>query len=103
MSEFSIQQPGGPLVVPEVGGRAGRAQNPTSGPSFGEYLKSAVDNVNELQNQSDLQIRQFLAGEGPDIHTVILTANKAEMSFQLMMQIRNKLVQAYQELMRLQV
>lgn len=103
MSDLPINQITGTLAVPEIPGLARSVREAGKTQSFGEFLKSAIDNVNELQNQSDVQIRKFLAGEGPDIHTVILAVNKADLSFQLMMQIRNKLVQAYQELMRIQV
>jgi flagellar hook-basal body complex protein FliE len=92
----------GTLGIPEIPKQIGNAPKAGSVPSFGEFLKSAVQNVDDLQNQSDQAIKQFMAGDGPDIHTVILAANKADISFQMMMQIRNKLVQAYQEIMRIQ-
>jgi flagellar hook-basal body complex protein FliE len=93
----------GTLGVPEIRTNPGSVEKAQPGQSFGEFLKSAVQNVDDLQHQSDQVIKQFLAGEGPDVHTVILAANKADLSFQMMMQIRNKLVQAYQEIMRIQV
>jgi flagellar hook-basal body complex protein FliE len=71
-------------------------------PTFGKFLQDAVDQVNELQNQSDAQIRNFMAGKGTDIHTVMMAVNKADISFQMMLQVRNKLVTAYQEIMRMQ-
>ena len=101
MADLTIGPLPGTLSTPEIP-QALRQPRQTDKSSFTEFLKSAVDNVNELQNQSDTQIRKFLAGEGPDIHTVILAVNKAELSFQLMMQVRNKLLQAYQEVMRIQ-
>jgi flagellar hook-basal body complex protein FliE len=103
MSGITLNGLSGTLGIPEIPGQIGNAQKGGSGPSFGDFLKSAVQNVNDLQNQSDQVIKQFLAGDGPDVHTMVLAANKADMSFQMMMQIRNKLVQAYQEIMRIQV
>jgi flagellar hook-basal body complex protein FliE len=93
----------GTLTVPELPTIQGNTPTTATGKSFSEYLKSAIENVNDLQDESDRVVKQFLAGEGPDIHTVVLAANKADLSFQMMMQIRNKLVQAYQEIMRIQV
>ncbi len=70
--------------------------------SFGDFLKEAVNQVNEVQSQSDAQIRNFMAGKSTDIHSIMLAVNKADVSFQMMLQVRNRLVQAYQEIMRMQ-
>ena len=103
MSGIALNGLSGVLGIPEIPSSPGNVQKAGPGASFGDFLKSAVQNVDDLQHQSDQAIKQFLAGEGPDIHSVVLAANKADISFQMMMQIRNKLVQAYQEIMRIQV
>ena len=72
------------------------------GPSFGEVLKDAIKDVNQLQKQSDEEIQKLMTGEVNDVHTALLAVQKADLSFQMMMQIRNKIVQAYQEIMRMQ-
>ncbi len=70
---------------------------------FGEMLKDAISTVNEVQKQSDQQIQKLMTGESKDLHTTVIAMQKADLSFQMMMQVRNKIVQAYQEIMRMQV
>lgn len=71
--------------------------------SFGNMLKDAISTVNELQKQSDQEIQKLMTGESQDLHTTVIAMQKADLSFQMMMQVRNKIVQAYQEIMRTQV
>jgi flagellar hook-basal body complex protein FliE len=81
-------------------------QNPgteKSGAVFGDILKDAISTVNELQKQSDKEIQNLMTGEAQDLHTTVIAMQKADLSFQMMMQVRNKIVQAYQEIMRMQV
>jgi flagellar hook-basal body complex protein FliE len=88
------------LQVPEV--RAPQSQE-KGGAAFGEILKDAIDTVNELQKQSDHEIQKIMTGESQDLLTTVIAMQKADLSFQMMMQVRNKIVQAYQEVMRMQV
>lgn len=69
---------------------------------FGSLLKSAVQQVDGLQQDSNNAIQQFLQGHG-ELHNVALTAERAELSFDLGMQVRNKIVSAYQEVMKMQL
>ena len=89
------------LQVPEI--RAPRSQGSEKGSGFGEILKDAISTVNELQKQSDQEIQKLMAGESQDLHTTVIAMQKADLSFQMMMQVRNKIVQAYQEIMRMQI
>jgi flagellar hook-basal body complex protein FliE len=73
------------------------------GVGFGEILKDAISTVNELQKQSDQEVQKLMAGESQDLHTTVIAMQKADLSFQMMMQVRNKIVQAYQEIMRMQL
>ncbi|MBI5280094.1 MAG: flagellar hook-basal body complex protein FliE [Candidatus Solibacter usitatus] len=66
---------------------------------FGEALKT----VDSLHAQSSGSIERFLSGEGEDLHRVALEQQRAAVAFDLFLQVRNKMVQAYQELMRMQV
>ena len=70
---------------------------------FGEFLKDSIKKVNSLQLDADDAIKKFASGETKNIHETMLAMQKADISFRLMMQIRNKLVEAYQEVMRIQV
>jgi flagellar hook-basal body complex protein FliE len=74
-----------------------------SSTGFGEILKDAISTVNDLQQQSDQQIQKYMAGETQDLHTTVIAMQEADLSFQMMMQVRNKIVQAYQEIMRMQM
>jgi flagellar hook-basal body complex protein FliE len=77
--------------------------NENNGTAFGEILKDAISTVNELQKQSDQDVQKLMTGESQDLHSTVIAMQKADLSFQMMMQVRNKIVQAYQEIMRLQV
>jgi len=82
------------------------ASKPASEPQkgdFGTHLKNAIGEVNDLQQKADQAIQQ-LVGEGKgDIQDTMIALEKADVSFRLMMQIRNKVLEAYQEIMRMQV
>jgi flagellar hook-basal body complex protein FliE len=73
------------------------------GKDFQTHLKQALGDVNELTQQADQAIRQLI-GEGKgDLQETIVAMEKADVSFRLMMQIRNKILEAYQEIVRMQV
>jgi flagellar hook-basal body complex protein FliE len=69
---------------------------------FTETLHSAMDQVEQLQNSADSKIAALLEGNGVDVHSAMIAVEKADLSFQLMMQVRNKIVSAYQEISRMQ-
>ena len=71
--------------------------------SFGQYLVNALKEVNTLQKKSDAMNAALAAGEVDDISQVVIAGQKAEIALQLTMQVRNKALSAYQELMRMQV
>lgn len=71
--------------------------------SFSELLSKAIGQVNTLQKQGD-EARMLLAtGNVEDLHTVMIATEKASLAMQLTVQIRNKAVEAYQEIMRMQI
>ena len=71
--------------------------------NFSTHLKNALGEVNDLQQKADHAIHQ-LVGEGKgDLQDTMIALEKADVSFRLMMQIRNKVLEAYQEIMRMQV
>jgi flagellar hook-basal body complex protein FliE len=72
-------------------------------PSFAETLRDAFEKVNQMQNDSAELARQFAAGETDDLIRVVTTAEEASIALQLAVQVRNKVVEAYQEIMRMQV
>jgi len=69
---------------------------------FGTTLKNALQKVDQLQQDSDASSAQLVQGDRQDIHNVMIAVEKADIAFQLMMQVRNKIVNAYQEVSKLQ-
>jgi flagellar hook-basal body complex protein FliE len=79
-------------------------QNPPQNqPSFADLLGKALDEVNNLEMDANHKAERMAAGLEPDIHTVMIAAEKADLAFQLTVQVRNKVLEAYQDLMRMQV
>ena len=76
---------------------------PVAGPSggFTDVLRTAIDRVNQLDLEAGAEIRRLLAGETEDWHRSLLAVQKAELAFEMLLQTRNKVVQAYQEIMRM--
>jgi flagellar hook-basal body complex protein FliE len=65
---------------------------------FASQLQAAFNHIERLHTDADQQIAGLLNGQGEDIHKVLIAVEKANLSFQLMMQVRNKIIQAYREL-----
>jgi len=78
-------------------------QASTEGPQFADILKQALQEVNEAQHTSEQEARNLISGNSTDMHTAILAVQKADVSFQMMMAVRSKLVDAYREVMRMQM
>jgi flagellar hook-basal body complex protein FliE len=74
-----------------------------SGGAFQDVFANAVRGVEATGQAASATVEQFLAGEGGELHSVILATQRAELSFDLMLQMRNKVVSAYQEIMRMQM
>ena len=74
---------------------------PGSG-SFGDILQGALQNVNQLSSNAEQQVTKMLQGGTGDMSSVMVAVEKADVSFQLMMQVRNKIVSAYQDIEKMQ-
>jgi len=86
-----------PAVEPlEVGGTNDQGE-------FQNLLHSAIAEVERAHASADSAIQSFLSGEEGELHTTILATQKAELEFDVFMQIRNKVISAYQEIMRMQL
>ena len=70
--------------------------------SFSDMLDEAVFNVNQVQAEANDKVGGMLGGNTADVHDAMIAVQKADLSFQLMMQVRNKVIQAYQEVERMQ-
>ena len=73
-----------------------------SGSGFREVLHGAIDEIQQLEGQAGQKVAGVLAGKGEDVHSALIAVEKADLSFQLMMQVRNKIISAYQEISRMQ-
>ena len=74
----------------------------TAEAGFRDVLHSAIDDVQSLEGQAEASVAGVLNGSGTDVHTAMIAVEKADLSFQLMMQVRNKIVSAYEEISRMQ-
>ena len=91
----------GVKVQPSVPQSKGPAADARQG--FGAMLKNALDDVNQKHIQADQAVADLVAGKSQDIHNIMIAAQKADIGFQLLMQVRNKVVGAYETIMRMQI
>ena len=96
MSDFAVYNDLQKVIQPPT------PTQPKSESGFGQLLKEAVSQVNSLEKGSNEELQKFMNNEA-DLHSVMIALEKADLSFQVMMQVRNKIVSAYQEIMRAQV
>ncbi len=71
--------------------------------SFGDTINKAIEQLNNQQVGAEKEIVKAVVGETPDLHQTIVTLQTTEMKFQFALQVRNKLLNAYEEIMRMQV
>ena len=74
-----------------------------NGPGFKETVNNFIDDVNDLQLKAGESIENFASGDVENVHEVMIAMSKAEVSFKFMMETRNKLVDAYKEIMKMPV
>ncbi len=95
------------VQLPELAGLRARETLPPAGGGeahpFAAVLKSSLDEVNQLQHKADEAITALRTGDKMSLHDTMIAMEQADVSFRLMMQVRNKIVDAYQEIMRIQV
>ena len=78
-----------------------RTQNPPGG--FGSMLRGAISKVEQDHNQANRSVEELAMNKGKEIHRTMIEMEKAEISFKLLMQVRNKIVSAYETIMRMPV
>ena len=86
-------------ITPEIR-PAGAASKPGD---FQKMLEGAIQRVEHFQANAAHEVEKLMTGEGGELHTAALATQRAELAFELGLQIRNKVVQAYQEIMRMQM
>lgn len=75
----------------------------TTNKGFNDMLWDYIKGVNEIQQQADIMAKRLATGESTNIHETMISISNADISFRLLMQIRNKIVEAYQEIFRMQI
>jgi flagellar hook-basal body complex protein FliE len=88
-------------AFPAAGAREAKPTQLAS--SGGQFIGELVNKVNEFQQQSDAAVQKLVTGESRGLHEVMMAMEKSSISFQFMTQVRNKALEAYQEVMRMQV
>jgi flagellar hook-basal body complex protein FliE len=81
-------------MLPAAGGGA-------SGSAFSSILQQSMQNVSQLQDDADASVNKFISGETDDPHTMMLSVQRSGLAFDMFVQVRNKVVQAYQEVMKI--
>jgi len=71
--------------------------------SFGSVVRDAVDSLDKTQKASEQEMARAVTGESPDLHRTIIALQTADLGFQFALQVRNKVINAYEEIMRMQV
>lgn len=101
---ISSQNPLGHIAAPNTSG----ANSPlggasSSGDTFGSLVKNSLETLDGSQKAAEQEIAKAVTGESPDLHKTIIALQTADLKFQLGLQVRNKLISAYEEVMRMQV
>ncbi len=102
-------------MEPELNGIGGLPQNLEIQPrhfnidageidnSFGDMLSNAIQSVDNTMKASDASVQNYVTGQTDNIHDVMINMQQAQLSFQMMVEVRNRLVETYQELSRMQI
>lgn len=98
-SDLAKLTTGQPAMAPSIVGPSG----PAGDSGFSQTLGSFVREVNQKQNSAAASVNDLLAGNGVTLHQAMVSMLEANVSFQLMVEVRNKLLESYQELMRMQI
>ncbi len=99
MSDFPINKIGGKIEAGEIGQTNGQSEE--NGGAFDAAINDAINKVSQVQDDVDSAVQELASGG--DITNAVLAMEKADMTFQLMVEVRNKLLNTYKEIMRMQV
>ena len=102
MDELTIRG-GSSLIPPSVPSLKQGAKSETPQKGFGTVLKDAIQDINKLQMDADAAITKVQVDKTGSIHEAMIALEKADISFRAMLQVRNKIIDAYQEVMRMSV
>ena len=97
-SPQALDRVGGPLLSP-----VGQPAKPPEGKDFKSILLDSLDEVNRLQREADQGVQRLMTGQTDNVAQVLAAVDKAGIAFDLLMEIRNKLTDAYQEIQQMRV
>ena len=92
-----------PISAPPSPGSVKPAGETPSGDGFQDIFSSAVGQVESFRQNASTAVEKFLSGDGEDLHTVALATQQADLAFEMFQAVRNKVVGAYQEIMKMQM
>jgi flagellar hook-basal body complex protein FliE len=92
-----------PISAPALPDSIRPAGETSSNNGFQDVFSSAIGQVESMSQQASTAVERFLSGEGEDLHTVALATQQADLAFEMFQQVRNKVVSAYQEIMKMQM
>ena len=81
----------------------GNQSAPHDGPSFKDYLQQQIDQVNQLQSDATTAMEDLAAGRRDDVASVMLATQKADIAFKMLLQVRNKVMDAYEEVKQMRI
>lgn len=90
-------------VIDKTSNKANNPAESSPGIDFGELLNDAISRVNEMQKTSDEKSEMLAAGEADSLHEVVIASEKADLALNLTIQVRDKIVDAYNEMTRMQI
>lgn len=96
-ADFAVPKPATPTVSPN------EANGTIDGGSFKDVLRDAITETNALQKESDAKVQELATGKTTNIPEVMTAVEKADIALRLMTQVRNKIIEAYQDVMKMQV
>lgn len=100
---FRLVEGSNALASTSVSSASAKQGESGQGLSFSQMLQSALDGVNQSLQQADVMAARLAVGEVTDIHQVMIAAEKANIALQLTISIRNQVIEAYQEIGRMQI
>jgi flagellar hook-basal body complex protein FliE len=100
IAPVTLANPAASVQAPVPFPAAGSKPN---GDVFQSMFQTAVNTVQGAQTQANQAVENFLSGNTEDVHSTVLATQKADLTFELFMQVRNKMISAYQEIMKMQV
>src|SRR5579872_7113780 len=88
------------IHIPQIIQPAGSAGQPGE---FQNILSNTINTIQSWNNDASSAVQNFLSGQNEELHTTVLATQKAQLAFELGLQVRNKVVDAYQEVMKMQI